>query len=319
METFSPVVKASTIRFRFSLAATKHWNVQQLDINNAFLNGILEDTIFMTQPVGFESVTHPDYVCKLKKSLYGLKQAPRAWYDTLTSSLISMGFKRCISDHSLFFSSTAAGLVLVLVYVDDILVTGDDSKAVLDVIQLLQGKFKLRHLGDVDYFLGIEVKPTSDSGFLLSQQKYLLELLQRTGMDRSHPCSTPMAVNTKLSQYSGQPLTTPLLYRSTIGALQYLTLTRPDIAYTVNKLSQFLHSPTTDHWAACKRLLRYLKGSVTVGLQFLPSSSNCLEAYADADYAGCTDNRRSTGGHCIFFWFKPSSMELQETRCCFSQ
>lgn len=120
-------------------------------------------------------------------------------------------------------------------------------------------------------------------------------------MENCQPCAMPMAVNTKLSKYSGESFSDPSLYRSTIGALQYLTLTRPDIAFTVNKLSQFLHAPSADHWVACKRLLRYLKGTATVGLKFSKSSSYCLEAFSDADWAGCTDNRRSTGGHCIFF------------------
>lgn len=160
--------------------------------------------------------------------------------------LTDMGFKRWSSDHSLFFTTSAVGLVLVLVYVDDILVTGDDSTAVVGVIQLLKDKFKLRHLGDVNYFLGIEVK-TAESSFVLYQQKYLHDLLHRTGMDKCHASPTPMAVNTRLSKYGGESFSNPFVYRSTVGALQYLTLTMPDIAFTVNKLSQFLHSPSVDH------------------------------------------------------------------------
>lgn len=237
---------------------------------------------------------------QVKETIYGLKQAPRAWYETLKSSLLDLGFKRCTYDHSLFFKNSSAGLVMVLVYVDDILVTRDSSDEVFHIIDLLKTKFKLKHLGQVKYFLGIEVQTSSD-GFVLNQQKYLLELLQKTGMSQCQPCNTPMAVNTKLSKYSGEVFSNPLLYRSTVGALQYLTLTMPDIAFCVNKLSQFLHSPTSEHWIACKRLLRYLKGTSTLGLQFTSSSSCCLEAFADADWAGCPDDSRSTGGHCIFF------------------
>lgn len=156
----------------FALAATRSWSVQQLDINNAFLNGILEDNIFMSQPAGFVDTHYPEHVCKLKKSLYGLRQAPRAWYDTLKGFLVDLGFKRCTSDFSLFFKSSSTGLLLILIYVDDILVTGDSPSDVLDVIRLLKKKFKLKHLGEVSYFLGVEVQH-SDSEFVLSQHKYL--------------------------------------------------------------------------------------------------------------------------------------------------
>lgn len=136
---------------------------------------------------------------------------------------------------------------------------------------------------------------------MLSQHKYLKELLQKTGMDQCQPCDTPMDVNTKLSKYSGEAFDDSLLFRSTIGALQYLTITRPNIAYTVNMLSQFLHSPCVEHWLAYKKLLRYLKGTVILGLRFSPSSSTCIEAFSDANSARCPDDRRSTGGHCVFF------------------
>lgn len=143
LETFSPVIKSSTIRFVFFLAATRHWYIQQLDINNVFLNGLLEDKIFITQPQGFEDATCPDHVCRLKKSFYGLKQALHAWYDTLKSSLISLGFKLCTSDFSLFFRQGSGGLLLILVYVDDILICEDDHSEVLQIIEGLKSEFKL--------------------------------------------------------------------------------------------------------------------------------------------------------------------------------
>lgn len=197
----------------------------------------------MLQPQGFEDKAHPDFVCKLKRSFYGLRQTPRAWYDTLKSSLFELNFKRCTYDHSLFFKNSPTGMLMILIYVDDILVTGDNNNEVLNIIDMLKIKFKLKHLGEVKYFLGIEVQTTN--GFLLNQQKYLNELLQKTEMEHCQPCNTPMAVHTKLSKYTGESFTNPLLYRSTVGALQYLTLTRPDIALCVNKLSQFLQAPTT--------------------------------------------------------------------------
>lgn len=196
--------------------------------------------------MGFEDAQHPGYVCHLKKSLYGLKQTLRAWYDTLKSSLVELGFQRCTSDFSLFFKKSATGLLLVLIYVDDTLVTKDDVTDVISIIELIKDRYKLKHIWHVEYLLGVEVV-AKKSGFVLSQHKYLSDLLEKTGMSQCHPCASSMAVNIKLSRYDGVTMIEPLLYRNTVGALIYLTLRRPDIAFCVNKLSQFLHSPTMDH------------------------------------------------------------------------
>lgn len=299
METFSPVVKFSTIRLVFTLAAVRHWNIQQIDVNNAFLNGDLQETIYMVQPRGFEDIEHPSHVCKLTRSLYGLKQAPRAWYDKLKSFLISLGFKRSTSDFSLFHQTNGGQILLVLVYVDDILITGDDGVAVASLIQTLNAQFALKVLGDVSFFLGIEVSKNAH-GFLVNQSQYILDILEKTNLLDCKSVPTPMLANRKLSKTDGDPFDNPTLYRSTVGSLQYLTLTRPDIAFAVNKLSQFLQEPTSAHWGACKHLLRYLKGSRLLSLAFTETSSSSLEGFSDADWASCVDDRRSTGGHCLF-------------------
>lgn len=299
LETFSPVVKFSTIRLVFALAATRGWLIQQIDINNAFLNGDLEETIYMTQPKGFEDPLYPHYVCKLNKSIYGLKQAPRAWYDKLKNCLLNLGFQRSTSDFSLFFKKSGSDLMLVLVYVDDILLTGDSQKQILDVINLLNAQFALKHPGLVSYFLGLEVTHKNKC-YHLTQSQYILELLDKNDLTDCNPCATPMCSSLKLSKDQGIPLTNPTPYRSTVGALQYLTLTRPDIAFAVNKLSQFLQNPTDIHWNACKHLLRYLKGTHSFALSFSPSSSLLFSGFADADWASCVDDTRSTGGHCIY-------------------
>lgn len=300
LDTFSPVVKFTTIRFMFALAATRGWEIQQIDVNNAFLNGDLEETIYMTQPKGFEDPNYPSYVCKLNKSIYGLKQAPRAWYEKLKGYLLQLGFQRSTSDFSIFFKKSDGSLLLLLVYVDDILITGDSHSQILEVISLLHSQFALKHPGLVHYFLGLEVTH-HHSHYFLSQSKYILDLLDKNDLTDCNACSTPMTSSLKLSKDLGSPLTNPTTYRSTVGALQYLTLTRPDIAFAVNKLSQFLQTPTDVHWNACKHLLRYLKGSHTLALCFSPSSSLTFSGYADAGWASCPDDRRSTGGHCIYF------------------
>lgn len=185
-------------------------------------------------------------------------------------------------------------------YVDDILITGDSSTQILEVIQQLNAQFALKHPGLVHYFLGIEVSHGFNS-YSLSQSQYINDLLKRHNMFDCNPCSTPMSTSLKLSKDQGVELDNPTIYRSAVGSLQYLTLTRPDIAYTVNKLSQFLQKPTEIHWGACKHLMRYLKGTTNLSLVFSSSTSSSFSGYSDADWASSIDDRRSTGGHCIFF------------------
>lgn len=297
-QTFSPVIKPLTLRIIFSLTATKGWNIQQIDINNAFLNGLLKETVYIHQPEGFVDQSKPHHVCRLVKALYGLKQAPKAWYDTLSSFLVQSGFVHSSSDHCLFHKISKGKMLLILVYVDDILVTGDDNAAISHIIATLNQKFSLKHLGEVNYFLGIEASVFSHD-IMLSQSKYVKELLQRTNLTNYKSCPTPSCPSIKLSQNDSSSFDQPSLYRSIVGALQYLTLTRPDIAFSVNKLSQFLAHPTTNHWGACKRVLRYLKGTLYSGLHFIPVSNFQLQGFADADFASSLDDRRSTTGYCI--------------------
>lgn len=256
----------------------------------------------MIQPPGFEDPLYPTHVCKLNKALYGLKQAPRAWYDKLKSYLLELQFKRSDSDVSLFYRNQNGSMLLLLVYVDDILITGDSNVQILEVITNLNSRFALKHPGSAHYFLGIDVTHSSETGtYSLSQSQYILDLLDRHNLTECNSCTTPMSTALKLSKNHGVALTNPTTYRSVVGSLQYLTLTRPDIAFTVNKLSQFLQCPTDIHWNACKHLLRYLKGTHNLSLVFCPSSSSSFSGFADADWASSPDDRRSTGGHCIFF------------------
>ncbi|KAM1169726.1 hypothetical protein ACFX19_032002 [Malus domestica] len=251
----------------------------------------------MQQPPSFEVFSHPHHVCKLYKSLYGLKQAPRAWYDKLRGALHSLGFIGSQNDHSLFVKRSPH-LVFILVYVDDILVIGPSSSECQQVISQLRSMFLIKDLGPLHYFLGIEVKRSS-SGIFINQTKYILDLLQKANMDGAKPYNTPLST-AKLDH------TSPLLenateYRSLVGALQYLIWTRPDISFAVNLVCQFMHSPRLSHLQAVKRHLRYLKSSIELGLWFSKSSYPlCLQAFSDADWAGCSIDKRSTSGFCIF-------------------
>jgi histone deacetylase 1/2 len=256
----------------------------------------------MRQPPGFESSTTPNYICKLDKALYGLKQAPRAWYSRLSTKLQQLGFVPPKGDTSLFLYKKAHIMIFFLIYVDDIIVTSSSDKAISALLHDLNADFALKDLGDLHFFLGIEVKKTQ-TGLLLTREKYAADLLAKVGMKDCTTSPTPLSSTEKLSLTEGSPLgpDDSTQYRSIVGALQYLTLKRPDISFSVNKVCQYLHAPTTAHWTATKRILRYVQGTIQVGLTFQKSSSSLLSAFLDADSAGCLDDRRSTGGFAIFF------------------
>lgn len=195
-------------------------------------------------------------MCKHDKALYGLKQAPRAWYSRLSAKLVTLGFQASKADTSLFFYNRGSITMFVLVYVDDIIVASSTDKATTTLLQDLKADFAIKDLGELHYFLGIEVKKARD-GIVLTQEKYASDLLKRVGMSDCKPVSTPLSTSEKLSLYEGSLLgpDDASRYKSIVGALQYLTLTRPDIAFSVNKVCQFLHAPTTAHWGAVKRIL----------------------------------------------------------------
>jgi histone deacetylase 1/2 len=318
-DTFSPVVKAATVRLILSVAVSKGWSLRQLDVQNAFLHGVLEEEVFMRQPPGYEDKQHPTYVCKLDKALYGLKQAPRAWYARLCGKLVQLGFTPSKGDTSLFFYHKGETTVFVLVYVDDIIVASSSLTATKALLKDLEADFALKDLGDLHFFLGIEVKRTSDS-LVLSQQRYATDVVKRANMWNCRPVDTPISASEKLSLTDGDKLgeDDSTKYRSVVGALQYLTLTRPDLSFAVNKVCQFLHSPTTVHWSAVKRILRYVKGTLDVGLKLRKSTSTIVSAFSDADWAGCVDDRRSTGGFAVFFWSQSCVMERSEATHCLS-
>jgi histone deacetylase 1/2 len=294
-------VKAATIQIVLSIAVSKGWSLRQLNVQNAFLHGILEEDIYMQQPPGYESKNHPSYVCRLDKALYGLKQAPRAWYARLCKRLEALGFVPSKADTSLFYYNQGGYIMFVLVYVDDIIVASSSQQATEALLKDLQQDFALKDLGDLHYFLGIEVKKTQD-GLVMSQERYAANVLSRSGMDKAKAVDTPLSESEKLSIVDGVPLgpDDSTRYRSPVGALQYLTLTRPDIAFAVNKVCQYLHAPTTVHWSAVERILRYVRGTIGFGLKIKRSNSFMVSAFSDADWAGDVDDRRSNGGFAVF-------------------
>jgi Reverse transcriptase (RNA-dependent DNA polymerase) len=253
----------------------------------------------MTQPPGFQDPSNPTHVCKLHKAIYRLRQSPRAWYHKLRDTLLEIGFHSSTSDPSLFIFRHKTHVAFLLDYVDDIILTGNNTTLLQNFISLLDQRFTIKDLGSVHFFLGIEVS-SHNQGLLLTQIRYINSILERAKMLGAKPVATPMATGQALSKSMGDPADDVSLYRSVVGALQYVTITCPEISFAVNRMSQFMQSPTSCHWAAVKRILRYLKGTINYGLFIQPSSSLTLHAYADLDWAGCPDDRRSTTGYLVY-------------------
>jgi hypothetical protein len=306
-DTFSPVVKPTTVRLVLSITVSNGWTLRQLDINNAFLQGTLAEDVYMAQPPGFHDLDKPEFVCKLRKAIYGLKQAPRAWYHELRNFLHASGFSNSLADTSLFIFHQQSHLIYLLVYVDDIIVTGDNEHAINQFIQRLAARFSLKDLGSLQYFLGVEIQSHPTGGKLLSQHRYIMDLLHRTNMAYAKPTSTPLPPGCKLSLDMGAPLADPTHYRATIGSLQYLSLTRPDVCFAVNKLSQFMHKPTDVHWKLVKRLLRYLLGTVNHCLLLHRHSPCSVHAFSDADWGGNMEDLSSTSAYVIYLGRNPIS------------
>ncbi|XP_060207861.1 retrovirus-related Pol polyprotein from transposon RE1 isoform X1 [Lycium barbarum] len=298
-ETFSPVVKPATIRTVLSISLSKKWPIHQLDVKNAFLHGELKETVYMHQPLGFRDLTHPDYVCLLRKSLYGLKQAPRAWYKRFADYVSSLGFSNNRSDNSLFIYKKGSDMAYMLLYVDDIIFTASSDSLRCSIMALLASEFAMKDLGPLNYLLGIRVTRHKD-GMFLSQRMYAEEIIDRAGMSSCKGTSTPVDTKPKVSGSSGAPYDDPNHYRSLAGDLQYLSFTRLDISCAVQQVCLHMHAPRQVHMHALKRIIRYIQGTLDYCLHLYPSSVTDLLSYTDADWGGCPDTRRSTFGYCVF-------------------
>ncbi|CAH9073755.1 unnamed protein product [Cuscuta epithymum] len=252
-ETFSPVVKPTTVRLVLTLVVSFDWPIRQLDVKNVFLHGNLTEEVYMRQPPGFVHPQFPHHLCRLRKAIYGLKQAPCAWFHRFNSFLLSHGFACSRSDNSLFIFRRNSGIIYLLLYVDDIIVTCNSLKLVNHFLSLLNKCFSMKDLGDLHFSLGIQASCTL-SGLFLSQQKYISDLLHCFYLHTLKPVRSPLPSLTKLSLTDGELLADATEYKSMVGALQYLTLTRPDITFVVHLVSQFMHAPHTSHMLAVKRV-----------------------------------------------------------------
>ena len=297
-DTFAPVAKLVTVRCLLAVAAVRAWPLHQMDVQNAFLHGHLTEEVYMLPPPGF-CRQGENMVCRLHKSLYGLKQASRSWFQRFHSAIQEIGFQQSHADYSLFTQVHGNSITVILLYVDDMVITGNNEKAIKDLKKFLNSCFKIKDLGLLKYFLGIEVAQ-SKAGISICQRKYTLDILEEAGLLGVKPTKVPMEPDLVLTEKGSDALKDPSRYRRLIGKLIYLTITRPDITYAVNTLSQFMQEPKVHHLKTAHRLLQYLKVVPGQGLLFPSDSSHQLAAYCDADWARCPITRRSVTGYCIF-------------------
>ncbi|KAI5323717.1 hypothetical protein L3X38_032789 [Prunus dulcis] len=246
-ETFAPVARLDTIRTLIALAAQKGWKLWQLDVKSAFLNGVLEEEVYVDQPYGFVVEEAEDKVYRLRKALYGLKQAPRAWYSEIDTYLTHCGFHRSSSEATLYMrNKEGIGVLIVSIYIDDIVYTGSRS-------------------------------------IFIHQKKYALTLLDKFGLKDCKLVSTPLVATDKLQREDGSEAADESLYRKIVGSLLYLTTTRPDIMFSASLLARFMHSPSKLHYGATKRVLRYIQGTIDYGIEYVTGKSAFLVGYCDSD------------------------------------
>ncbi|GAB2299331.1 hypothetical protein Dimus_038555 [Dionaea muscipula] len=297
-DTFAPVAKLVTVRCLLAVAVVGHWSLHQMDVQNAFLHGELLEEVYMLPPPGYRRQGE-NLVYRLHKSLYGLKQASRSWFKKFASAIQEIDFQQSCADYSLFTQVRDDSITVVLIYVDDMIITGNNEEAIHDLKNFLSGCFKIKDLGPLKYFLGIEVA-RSKIGITICQRKYTLDILEEAGLLGAKPATIPMEPDLDLTTKGRDSLKDPTSFRRLIGKLIYLTITRPEITFAVNTLSQFMQEPKINHHKAALRLLHYLKSAPGQGLFFLSQNQLCLIGYCDADWARCPLTRRSVTGYCIF-------------------
>jgi hypothetical protein len=244
-----------SIRLALSIAASKGWEVHQMDMKNAFLHGDLSEEIYMEQPQGFMQDSY--LVCRLKKSLYGLKEAPRAWYANMDSYLLSQKFVRCKSNPNVYMLRTIDSLLLLVLYVDDLLITSFSTSTIVVVKRILYDRFLMMDMGPLHFLLGLEIIQDA-SGIKLSQAKYARDLLERFHMTDYKSAPTRFLSGVKLEDGEETPLVDNTLYIQLVGSLLYLTHSRPNLSYVVGAVSRFMQEPHELHWKAAKCILRYV-------------------------------------------------------------
>ncbi|GKA16843.1 putative ribonuclease H-like domain-containing protein, partial [Tanacetum coccineum] len=298
-EVFAPVARIEAIRLFLAFASFMGFSVYQMDVKSAFLYGNITEEVYVNQPSGFVDLHHPNKVYKVIKALYGLHQAPRAWYERLSTFLLKHGYRRGAIDKTLFIKRDRKDIMLVQVYVDDIIFGSTKTSMVKEFEELMQKEFKMSSMGELTFFLGLQVKQ-STAGIFISQDKYVKDILHKFDFRIIKPATIPIEAHKALGKDKEGEDVDVHLYRSMIGCLMYLTASRPDIMFAVCLCARFQVTPKVSHMNAVKRIFRYLKHQPKLGLWYPKDSPFHLEAFSDSDYAGDNHDRRSTSGGCQY-------------------
>jgi hypothetical protein len=299
-ETFAPIARLEAIRILLAYATSHNIKLYQMDVKSAFLNGKINELVYVEQPPSFEDSKKLNHVYKLSKALYGLKQALRAWYERLQDFLVSKGFKIRKVDTTLFTKKIDDDLFICQIYVDDIIFGSTNQDFCEEFGDMMSREFKISMIGELSFFLGLQVKQTKDETFIC-QSKYVNDLLKRFGMDNSKSIKTPMTTNVDLDLDEGGKLVNLKLYRSMIDSLLYLTASRSNIIFSVCMCARFQASLKECHMMIVKRILRYLRQTPNLGLWYPKGAQFILIGYSNSDYAGCKIDRKSILGTCQLF------------------
>jgi len=295
-ETFAPAAKVTTILCILAMTAASGWKLHQMDVKTAFLNGDLDKEVSMEQPDGYVNPTYPDKVWRLFQALYGLKHAPKMLYAKLDDFLKSQGFDNIDPDACLYLLMHDGEIIIVLVYVDDTLLVASSLAAIYKIKDALHKRFEMKDLGEAKVILGLNIRRDKALGTLkLAEGKYAGQVLEKFGMAECNPIRTQLEVGLQLVKADESDDALP--YREAVGSLMYMMVgTRPDLAFAIGKLSRFVSCYGKEHWAAIKRVLRYVKGLMEKGLDFDKNSSCVLQGFSDADWAGDHETQHCTTG-----------------------
>lgn len=299
-QTFAPVARFESIRTLLSLAVQYDLKLHQMDVQNAFLNGKLEENIFIRQPKGFIVSGKENCYCKLNKSLYGLKQSSRCWNSELNAYLVKLGFIQSVSDPCIY-TRVSDELCIIAVYVDDLIIGSKSIDEINAIKQSLCDQYKMKDLGVLNHFLGVKVEQSvKNNSVFINQSAFASLLVSKFNFENSRSVKTPSDVNVKPEDNELSEPFDSKVYQSCVGGLLYLSnRTRPDLTYSVSKAARYCSNPTKEHWSFVKRILRYLNGTLDHGIVYSKVNEPNLVGYSDADWAGDVKDRKSTSGYCF--------------------
>ncbi|GKB18891.1 retrovirus-related pol polyprotein from transposon TNT 1-94 [Tanacetum coccineum] len=286
-----------------------------MNVKSAFLNGFINEEVYVAQPPGFIDFAKPNHVYRLKKALYGLKQAPKAWYDRLKSFLIKHDYTMGMVDNTLFTKKKDSNLIIVQIYVDDIIFGSTCQELCDDFAKIMHDEFEMSMMGELNFFLGLQLKQLED-GIFFNQSKYIKEMLKKFGLKDFMPMKIPMSTETKFMKDEEGESVDNTKYKGMIGSLLYLTASRPDIMLNVCLCAHFQEDPKISHLEAIKHIFRYIKGTTHLGLWYLKGSGIETIVYDDSDHARYYMDRKSTSGICTFMgccltsWFSKKQTAL---------